>query len=36
MWRAVCEIEGTAVPENIKDFVVSYTGPTRQLALRLV
>jgi len=31
-----CEIEGTAVPEHIKDFVVSYTGPTRQLALRLV
>jgi hypothetical protein len=31
-----CEIEGTAVPEHIKDFVVGYTGPTRQLALRLV
>jgi hypothetical protein len=31
-----CEIEGNAVPEHIKDFVVSYTGPTRQLALRLV
>ena len=31
-----CEIEGTAVPEHIKDFVVCYTGPTRQLALRLV
>jgi hypothetical protein len=31
-----CDIEGTAVPEHIKDFVVSFTGPTRQLALRLV
>jgi hypothetical protein len=31
-----CEIEGTAVPEHIQDFVASYTDPTRQLALRLV
>jgi hypothetical protein len=31
-----CDIEGVAVPEHIKDFVVSYAGPTRQLALRLV
>jgi hypothetical protein len=31
-----CEIDSTAVPEHIKDFVDGYTGPTRQLALRLV
>jgi hypothetical protein len=31
-----CDIEGVAVPEHIHDFVASYTGPTRQLALRLV
>ena len=31
-----CDIEGVAVPEHIYDFVASYTGPTRQLALRLV
>ena len=31
-----CDIEGVAVPEHIKDFVASFTGPTRQLALRLV
>ena len=30
-----CDIEGVAVPEHIHDFVASYTGPTRQLALRL-
>jgi hypothetical protein len=30
------DIEGTAVPEHIRDFVASYAGPTRQLALRLV
>ena len=31
-----CDIEGVAVPEHVHDFVASYTGPTRQLALRLV
>ena len=31
-----CDIEGTAVPDHIQDFVASYTGPARQLALRLV
>jgi hypothetical protein len=31
-----CDIEGVAVPEHIHDFVASYTGPPRQLALRLV
>jgi hypothetical protein len=31
-----CDIEGVAVPEHIHDFVASYTGSTRQLALRLV
>jgi hypothetical protein len=31
-----CDIEGTGVPEHIRDFVASYTGPNRQLALRLV
>ena len=31
-----CDIEGVAVPEHIHDFVASLTGPTRQLALRLV
>ena len=30
-----CDIEGTAVPEHIQDFVASYVGPDRQLALRL-
>jgi hypothetical protein len=29
------DIEGTAVPEHIRDFVASYIGPDRQLALRL-
>ena len=29
-----CDIEGVA--EHIRDFVASYTGPARQLALRLV
>ena len=31
-----CDIEGVAVPEHIHDFVTSFIGPTRQLALRLV
>ena len=31
-----CDIDGVAVPEHIQDFVASHTGPTRQLALRLV
>jgi hypothetical protein len=31
-----CDIQGTAVPEHIQDFVTNYTGPARQLALRLV
>ena len=31
-----CDIAGTAVPEHIRDFVTSYTGPDRQLTLRLV
>ena len=31
-----CDIEGVAVPEHVRDFVASYTGPTRQLSLRLV
>jgi hypothetical protein len=31
-----CDIEGVAIPEHIIDFVASFTGPTRQLALRLV
>jgi hypothetical protein len=31
-----CDIDGVAVPEHIQDCVASYTGPTRQLALRLV
>jgi hypothetical protein len=29
------DIEGEDVPEHIQDFIVSYTGPGRQLALRL-
>jgi hypothetical protein len=33
--RTRCDIEGTAVPEHIRDFVASYTGQERQLALRL-
>jgi hypothetical protein len=31
-----CDIQGVGVPEHIRDFVASYVGPTRQLALRLV
>ena len=31
-----CDVEGVAVPEHVRDFVASYTGPTRQLSLRLV
>ena len=31
-----CDIEGTAVPEHIRDFVASFTGPAHQLTLRLV
>ena len=30
-----CDIEDTAVPEHIRDFVTSHTGPARQLTLRL-
>jgi hypothetical protein len=30
-----CDINGTAVPEHIQDFVASCAGPDRQLALRL-
>jgi len=31
-----CDIDGTPVPEHIRDFVSSYVGPDRQLTLRLV
>jgi hypothetical protein len=31
-----CDIEGTTVPEHIRDFVTSYIGPDRQLTRRLV
>jgi hypothetical protein len=31
-----CDIEGAAVPEDIRDFVASYTEPARQSALHLV
>jgi hypothetical protein len=34
--QARCDIEGAAVPEHMRDFVESFTGPDRQLALRLV
>jgi hypothetical protein len=30
-----CDIDGHDVPETLRDFVDSYTGPDRQLALRL-
>jgi hypothetical protein len=30
-----CDIAGEPVPEHIEDFVDTYTGPTRQLSLRL-
>jgi hypothetical protein len=30
-----CDIEGEDIPESIRDFVDSYTGPERQLTLRL-
>jgi hypothetical protein len=31
-----CDIEGNTVPEHIRDFVTSYTGPDQQLTLRLM
>jgi hypothetical protein len=31
-----CDIQGGGVPEHIQDFVANYTGPARQLTLRLV
>jgi hypothetical protein len=31
-----CDIDGVGIPEHIQDFVTSYTGPSRQLALRPV
>jgi hypothetical protein len=31
-----CDIAGERVPEQIRDFVDSFVGPTRQLAFRLV
>jgi len=31
-----CDIDGVTVPEYIQDFVASHTGPTRQMALRLI
>jgi hypothetical protein len=30
-----CDIDGHDVPETLRDFVDSYAGPDRQLALRL-
>jgi hypothetical protein len=30
------DIEGASVPEHIRDFVETFTGPDRQLTLRLV
>jgi hypothetical protein len=30
-----CDIDGHDVPETLRDFVQSYAGPDRQLALRL-
>ena len=34
--QARCDIEGAPVPEHIRDFVEAFTGPDRQLTLRLV
>ena len=34
--QARCDIAGDPVPEHLRDFVDTYAGPTRQLALRLV
>ena len=31
-----CDLDGVPVPDHIRDFTASYTGPARQLALRLV
>ena len=31
--RTLCDIEGIAVPEHIRDFVACHIGPTRQPAL---
>ena len=31
-----CDIAGEPVPEHLRDFVDTYSGPTRQLPLRLV
>jgi hypothetical protein len=35
-FKTHCDIEGTTVPEHIRDFVTSYAGPDRQPTLRLV
>ena len=34
--QARYDIQGAGVPEHVQDFIANYTGPTRQLALRLV
>ena len=34
--QARCDIAGDPVPEHLRDFVDTYAGQTRQLALRLV
>ena len=33
--RSRCDIDGHDVPDTLRDFVESYAGPDRQLALRL-
>ena len=33
---ARCDIAGEPVPEHLRDFVDTYAGPARQLALRLI
>ena len=34
-FQSRCDIDGHDVPEAVRDFVDSYSGPDRQLALRL-
>jgi hypothetical protein len=33
--KSRCDIDGCDVPETLRDFVDSFAGPDRQLALRL-
>jgi len=34
--QTCCDIQGDPIPDHLQEFVDSYAGPNRQLALRLV